>query len=90
MAHDSTEERLQKIEESIGFAQHESGTLSAEVRALGQKLDSISRRLASIESAFGALAERVAGADEAEPMPDPLTERPPHAAAPESDRHGKG
>jgi len=42
--------RVQRLEEALGFAQHEHEQLSAEVASLGKRIMEMSRRLESLEN----------------------------------------
>ncbi len=47
---DAVVERVQRLEEALGFAQHEHEQLSAEVVSLGRRIRELSRRIESLEN----------------------------------------
>lgn len=56
-----TEERLQHLEEAIGFAEHEQEQLGQQVLRLQQQVQTLTQRLVQLESTL----ERAAKAPEA-------------------------
>jgi chromosome segregation ATPase len=52
-------ERLTRLEEAVGFAEHAGEQLSEEIRLLGGRLRDLTRRLDAMESRLGVVAERV-------------------------------
>lgn len=55
-----TEERLQHLEEAIGFAEHEQEQLGQQVLRLQQQVQALTQRLVQLETAF-----EIAGKDRA-------------------------
>ena len=60
MSHDQPafEDRLRKLEEHAGFTEHLSDQLHEQLVALTARIESVARRLSSIESRVTGLAER--------------------------------
>ena len=52
------ETRIQRLEESLAFMQHEGGQLEAEVLALGRRVIELSRRVESLERQLQAAQAR--------------------------------
>lgn len=52
-------ERLRRLEEAVGFAEHAGEQLSEEIRLLGGRLRDLTRRIDAMESRLGGVAERV-------------------------------
>jgi uncharacterized coiled-coil protein SlyX len=71
--------RITRLEEALGFAQHENTQLSAEVLALGKRVLDLSRRLDAMDQ---RLREAAAAKSPEASDADPSSERPPHSAPP--------
>lgn len=61
--------RIQRLEESLGFAQHDNEQLAAEVLALGKRVLELARRLEALE-------QRMREASAAKSPEEPDTEPP--------------
>ena len=72
---DSLAPRIMRLEEALGFAQHENSQLSTEVAALGKRVLELSRKLEALDQ---KLSESAAAKSAEEPNNDP----PPHSAPP--------
>lgn len=79
---DSHHDRLQRLEEALGFAQHENEQLAAEVLSLGKRVLELSRRLEALEQHQRASEAAAKGPEE--PDADPPNDPPPHSAPPMS------
>lgn len=77
---DPRDHRLQRLEEAVGFAQHESEQLAAEVLKLGTRLLEMSRRLDALEQR--ERAREAASANPDDPDAGPPNDPPPHSAGP--------
>jgi len=53
---DTPEERLQKVEESVGFVERTSEQLADEVRALGKAIGELQRRIDALERRLEQMA----------------------------------
>lgn len=71
-------ERLNRIEESIGFVDHTANQLSGEIAVLNREVAALARRLASLERRLGELHDAVTDAPPVVP--------PPHSAGPDVPR----
>jgi len=76
-------QRLQRLEESLGFAQHENEQLAAEVLVLGRRLQELSRRVDALEQRQRA-SEAAAARSPEDPDAGPPNDPPPHSAGPMS------
>ena len=73
------EDRIQKLEESVGYADRHIEVLSSELAQINQAMALLSRRFTIIESRLSELNDRV-GSDDAGQVP------PPHSAGPDIPR----
>lgn len=80
---DSLDQRIQRLEESLGFAQHEGEQLAAEVLALGKRVLELSRRVDALERQQRA-SEAAAAKSPEEQDAGPPNDPPPHSAPPMS------
>lgn len=74
--------RLQRLEESLAFQQHDQDQLSVQLFALTRQLDALTRRIASLEAALARAEEasRSAGSSPPEgPADEEQTPSPPPA-----------
>lgn len=62
--------RLHRLEENLAFTERATDELAAEVAALNRRLDDLTRRLSSIESRLGRLADALPDRD-ASPLDEP-------------------
>lgn len=53
------EERLTRLEEIVGFAEHANEQLSEEIRTLGSRVRELTRRIDAMEARLGGVAERI-------------------------------
>jgi len=69
------QDRIHKLEESVGFQDHTLGILSNEVTEINKLMIALSRRLAALESRLSEIDDRVGD--------DPGNVPPPHSAGPD-------
>ena len=69
------QDRIHKLEESVGFQDHTLGILSNEVTEINKLMIALSRRLAVLESRLSEIDDRVGD--------DPGNVPPPHSAGPD-------
>lgn len=69
--------RLTRLEEHVGFAEHTIDQLAGEIAELHRRMAAMARRLESMEERLGEVASREGGAADGPPV-----EKPPHAAGP--------
>ncbi len=72
---DEHSQRLTRLEESVGFIDHTSSQLSAEIAAISREIAGLSRRLAALEKRMLDLTDAVTEAPPVVP--------PPHSAGPD-------
>lgn len=72
------DQRLTRLEESVGFIDHTSSQLSAEIAAISREIAALSRRLASLEKRMLDLTDAVTDTPPVVP--------PPHSAGPDVPR----
>jgi len=84
---DSTNERIERLEERFAFLEHDVEQMSKVVRALGDQADAMARQLSRLRHEMRAAAptsQRVpsegdpATSDAPNPSPDDLPQPPPH------------
>lgn len=80
-SHNPLHTRVQRLEEALGFAQHETEQLAGEVRSLVKLVIDLTRRLEALDQRLHA-SEAAAARSPEGPDADPLNERPPHSAPP--------
>lgn len=71
----NNEDRIDKLEESVGYTDRQIEILSGEVAQLNKSMLGLSRRFAHIEARLSELNDRVAD--------DPGNVPPPHSAGPD-------
>ncbi len=72
------ERRIERLEEAVGFIDHNSGQLGEQIAAISQEVSSLSRRLLALERRLLDLTDAVTEAPPHVP--------PPHAAGPDVPR----
>lgn len=58
-----TEDRLQRVEETLGFTEHEQEQLGQQVLRLQQQVQSLTQRLAQLETALERAAKGLGAPD---------------------------
>lgn len=74
----TTEARLTRLEETVGFVDHVSGQLSGEIAAINREVAGLARRLATLERRLTELNDSITDAAPVVP--------PPHSAGPDVPR----
>tara|TARA_R110000782_G_scaffold57258_16_gene119703 strand:- start:7071 stop:7343 length:273 start_codon:yes stop_codon:yes gene_type:complete len=74
----STDARLTRLEETVGFVDHVSGQLSGEIAAINREVAGLARRLAVLERRLTELNDSITEAAPVVP--------PPHSAGPDVPR----
>lgn len=76
--HQPDPDRINRLEETVGFIDHTSGQLSEQIAAISQEVSSLARRLQSLERRLIDLTDAVTEA--------PPNVPPPHSAGPDVPR----